>query len=513
MNDQEIESMFVADAIPGDGPTFSNPDLIHESGTTGIRVYRASRSGRVFVLKALVPQRAADPMMRAMLRKEFNAAFGLSHPGIATVFSFETVKGIGECIVEEYIDGENLDHFITSHHLSPREKLEMMLQLTDAIGYLHARQMIHRDLKPANIMVTSTGNSVKIVDFGMADSPGLSTMKGTGGTDGFAAPEQYETGATVDHRADIYAFGRILDALGIFPATARRCHAADPSFRPADIRQVSRFLRREYTRQQLKRPLAATAVLAAVATISVLTWQYYPEMSKREATDTASATSSQSAVSPPALPGGYDSLPPLSPGIAASLPSVSPLQQTVADIIPHSGRYIDNGDTIIPISEMLPDPEPEVAGEVPHIADNSRPYSERLRSAALAAAERRFAAHIASADTITSHDGFRRFQIGYWRHLAKQDLKAWWRANPDPAYPYEAEAIAPGIELIDAYSAAHEKKDIEASRKLDRRIGIDHVVINRYVADEHPDGTLDVYILGEDDKWHFSTETPASPSH
>lgn len=507
MNDQEIESMFVADAIPGDGPTFSNPDLIHESGTTGIRVYRASRSGRVFVLKALVPQRAADPMMRAMLRKEFNAAFGLSHPGIATVFSFETVKGIGECIVEEYIDGENLDHFINSHHLSSREKLEMMLQLTDAIGYLHARQMIHRDLKPANIMVTSTGNSVKIVDFGMADGPGLSTMKGTGGTDGFAAPEQYETGATVDHRADIYAFGRILDALGIFPATARRCHAADPSFRPADIRQVSRLLRREYTRQQLKRPLTATAIVAAVTTVALFSWIYYYGKNGRSSVANAP---SPAIVNQPSTPLDSDSLSPLSP---SGLSKLSTSATPSAGVLSPSGRYIENGDTIIPISEMLPEPEPEVAGEAPHIADSSRPYSDRLRSAALAAAERRFAIHIASADTITSHDGFRRFQIGYWRHLAKQDLKAWWRANPDPAYPYEAEAIAPGIELIDAYSEAHEKEDIEASRRLDRRIGIDHVVINRYVADEHPDGTLDVYTLGEDDKWHFSTETPAPPSH
>lgn len=482
MNDQEIESMFVADAIPGDGPTFSNPDLIHESGTTGIRVYRASRSGRVFVLKALVPQRAADPMMRAMLRKEFNAAFGLSHPGIATVFSFETVKGIGECIVEEYIDGENLDHFISSHHLSSREKLEMMLQLTDAIGYLHARQMTHRDLKPANIMVTSTGNSVKIVDFGMADSPGLSTMKGTGGTDGFAAPEQYETGATVDHRADIYAFGRILDALGIFPATARRCHAADPSFRPADIRQVSRLLRREYTRQQLKRPLAAAAVVAAVTTAILFSWQRYNGNNNRLSVENEPSSAS---VTPPSAPLVSDSLSQLpSTGFKELSTSTTPSAENISPI----DRNMENTDT-------------------------TRPYSDRLRGAALAAAEKRFAIHIASADTITSHDGFRRFQIGYWRYLAKQDLKAWWLANPDPAYPYEAEAIAPGIELIDAYSAAHKKEDIEASRRLDRRIGIDHVVINRYVADEHPDGTLDVYTLGEDDKWHFSTETPVSPSN
>lgn len=506
--------MFVVEAVPGDGPAFSKPELIHRSGTTGICVYRASRVGRVFVLKAPDPERRADPMARAMLRKEFTAAFGLSHPGIVTVYSIEEVGEIGECIVEEYIDGENLDVYMASRRLTPREKLDMMMRLADAIGYLHSRQIVHRDLKPANIMVASTGNTVKIIDFGMADGPGLSTMKGTGGTEGFAAPEQYRPGTAVDHRADIYAFGRILDHLGIFPRTARICHSADPADRPRDIREVVRLLRHEHTRLRLKRPLAVGAAVVVVATLSVTAWLWLHSSQKQTAAEPERSPVTAASSTSSRLPSPGDSVPAsIDGGLAGILPVVP--QKTPGDVAvaeaPASGRRYENGDLIIPISEMLPEPEPEVEGEAPRIAETSRPYSDRLRSAALAAAERRFAAHIASADTITCHDSFRRFHIGYWRYLAKQDLKAWWRTNPDPAYPYEKEALAPGYALIDSYSAAHEKEDIEASRRLDKRIGIDHVVINRYVADEREDGTLEVYTLGEDDKWHFSTEPPASP--
>jgi len=135
-------------------------------------------------------------------------------------------------------------------------------------------------------------------------------------------------------------------------------------------------------------------------------------------------------------------------------------------------------------------------------------YVDRLTAAALAAAASRFADHIASADTASAGIGYRRYHIGYWRHLAKEDMRRWVEENPEPGQD-ENEAATLCRSLIDRYSDAHKKEHLAGLKRIEDRLGPEYVVIDNYVADEKEDGTLVIYYLGEDDVWHWKEVPPS----
>ena len=90
---------------------------------------------------------------------------------------------------------------------------------------MHQKDVVHRDLKPKNILVTSTGSSVRLIDFGLADTGSFAVLKKAGGTRGYVSPEQVN-GEPLDVKNDIYSFGVILKEMnmgGKFNKIAERC--------------------------------------------------------------------------------------------------------------------------------------------------------------------------------------------------------------------------------------------------------------------------------------------------
>src|SRR5208283_299992 len=97
--------------------------------------------------------------------------------------------------------------------LSPREALQIVPQICEALQFAHDEGILHRDIKPENILVDKKGR-VKIADFGLAKLIGSNetdfTLTNTGmsmGTPRYMAPEQFTDTKSVDHRADIYSLG------------------------------------------------------------------------------------------------------------------------------------------------------------------------------------------------------------------------------------------------------------------------------------------------------------------
>ena len=148
----------------------------------------------------------------------------LVHPGIASVFDAGTTEDGRPYFVMEYVDGEPLHRYCRSHELDLKSRLELFVDICDAVQHAHHKGVIHRDLKPSNLLVVrnaETGNKpfVKIIDFGIAKSTSQPLLQETlytqvgqvVGTPQYMSPEQASLGSMdVDTRSDVYALGVIL---------------------------------------------------------------------------------------------------------------------------------------------------------------------------------------------------------------------------------------------------------------------------------------------------------------
>ena len=164
---------------------------------------------RKVAVKTMIQGLAESPDLRARFLREAQAAGGLRHRNIVTVYDLGEDKG-QPYIAMEFIEGTDLERIIQNREPHSLEwKIDVLRQVCAGLGYAHRNGIVHRDIKPANIRVTSDGE-VKIMDFGIAHLQS-STMTKSGlvmGTVHYMAPEQVE-GHKVDHRADIFAVGAI----------------------------------------------------------------------------------------------------------------------------------------------------------------------------------------------------------------------------------------------------------------------------------------------------------------
>lgn len=133
---------------------FSNLSEVYVSKSGFSRLLSAVRYGKRYMLKCLKPDFAFTPVYRQALMKEFEIGLQLDHPNICRTISMEPVEELGECIVMEYVDGENLETAVTSGTFTEEKARKIAAQLLDAMEYMHAKQTVHRDIKPSNIMVT-----------------------------------------------------------------------------------------------------------------------------------------------------------------------------------------------------------------------------------------------------------------------------------------------------------------------------------------------------------------------
>ena len=204
--------------------------------------YVAQRAGRLYVLKGLAPAVTDDPVFQEWLAKEFQIGIQLDHHNIVRINSFEDDPVVGKCIVMEYVDGLNLTDWLVKKP-STRQRKEVFRQLMAAVSYCHNKQIWHRDLKPSNILITNSDHTVKLIDFGLADSSQHTFMKQSAGTRKFAAPEQLQ-GLPADHRADIYALGGILMLL--FPhrytRAVHRAQQTHPEKRPQSVAEFAKLM-------------------------------------------------------------------------------------------------------------------------------------------------------------------------------------------------------------------------------------------------------------------------------
>ena len=194
--------------------------LLRRIGAGGMGdVYLAERADEEYdkqVAVKIVPRGSLVPLAFDRFKRERQMLATLEHPHIARLLDGGASDEGEPYLVMEYVEGISIVSYGRRHHLSIRQRLELMLDVSSAVQHAHESLIIHRDLKPGNILVTKTGVP-KLLDFGIADvvreqaapadAPREAGMRLA--TPRYASPEQIE-GRRVGVQTDVYSLGVIL---------------------------------------------------------------------------------------------------------------------------------------------------------------------------------------------------------------------------------------------------------------------------------------------------------------
>ncbi len=226
--------------------------LLEELGSGGMGVvYRAEQIKPVkrSVALKIIKLGMDTKQVVARFETERQTLAVMDHPNIAKIYDGGATEKGRPYFVMELVRGIPITEYCDKHKLTTKERLELFINVCQAVQHAHQKGVIHRDLKPSNILVGVQEEKPipKIIDFGIAKATEHSLTERTLfteqgqliGTPEYMSPEQAEmSGLDVDTRTDIYSLGVILYKLliGVLPF--------DPeTLRKAGFGEIQRIIR------------------------------------------------------------------------------------------------------------------------------------------------------------------------------------------------------------------------------------------------------------------------------
>lgn len=200
--------------------------------TDNASLYLAFKAGKRFLIKTTKDN---SERQNAMLHREYELSIGCDHPHLVHIYTIEDLP-FGTGLVMEYIEGRPLDKYL-SENPSKKERERIFSELLAAVCYLHKRGVIHNDIKPENILITHADNSLKLIDFGLADNDAQFAMRTLGCTPRYASPELRAQSSRIDARSDIYSIGMLMGEIfdNKHRCIAERCRQENPDKRFKNI--------------------------------------------------------------------------------------------------------------------------------------------------------------------------------------------------------------------------------------------------------------------------------------
>jgi predicted Ser/Thr protein kinase len=195
--------------------------IVQRIGQGGMgKVYKVTHThlSRTFALKIISNQVAETDEARELFYREARFASAMAHPAITSVVDFGEDEKVGMFMVMEFVDGEPLNRVLfREKRLQVRKACEIVLQVAEALHYIHKQNVVHCDIKTENILIGEeeqegkrTKMVVKLLDFGLARSLTASRASTSlSGTPHYVAPERIR-GEPASPSSDVYGVGILL---------------------------------------------------------------------------------------------------------------------------------------------------------------------------------------------------------------------------------------------------------------------------------------------------------------
>lgn len=477
-------SGFIMERNIGDPESCSYTELrlIHESRSGCCRILECVYRSRHMVAKTLRNEYRDSQAHRRLLERENDILTLLYHPNIVQTFGIQMIPDGNEAILMEYVDGVTLSSYILANKPSRAQARHILRQLCSAVDYIHSRGIVHRDIKPENIIISPESLHVKLIDFGLSHGEAFADVALPGGTDGFSAPEQFQSDNSVSPAADIYSIGKIMKLLcpkgkGGWKRLADKCSAEDPTQRPSTAGSIV-----ESMDQSDKRRRVMGYAVGISAGLSICGLLLYFALRTTLPSGSSSLPEHQTAVS-------ADSA--VTDTTSADNNEIAALKQTsISDSLPSVAvpAVAEVGDESV---DFFNNRRKELLAKNADMEAQVRDYSREC-------AEKYFSWHLKLLKKLTTQEEANLCYVGYWRHLAKLDVHKLILKSGLTDTDRIAQLMNIAAKEIVAYENEHVWQNNQALKQMYYRVGFGGATEWSERINDHQQKT---HILREDGTW------------
>lgn len=193
-------------------------ELLGRGGSSPVYKAVEPKSGRPVVVRLLSSHLLENKAASERFERDARALISAPHPSLLQILD-TGVEGSRPYLVTELVQGASLDSVLKERRLSVEEILTVMKGICRGLAHAHQQGVLHHHISPHAVLVSPDFSMVKLTEFGFTrlESLGLTGTLSTGaitlGAFHYLAPEQVDSNASADHRADIYAVGAVFQEM------------------------------------------------------------------------------------------------------------------------------------------------------------------------------------------------------------------------------------------------------------------------------------------------------------